>query len=50
MFTGPTTRITELSSSHLDVFLTNCSYSFTDVIALSVGFSDRHIVVETYLT
>ena len=49
MFTGPT-RVTESSSSHLDVFLTNCSYSFTDVTALPVGFSDHHIVVGTYLT
>ena len=48
MFTGPT-RITESTSSHLDVFLTNNVFFFTDVIALPVGFSDC-IVVGTYLT
>ena len=32
------------------LFLTNCSYSFTDVTALPVGYSDHHIVVGTYLT
>ena len=31
-FTGPTQN-TESSSSHLDVFLTNSLFSFTDVIA-----------------
>ena len=49
MFTGPT-WVTESSSLYLDVFLTNCSYSFTDVTALPVGFSDYHIVIGTYLT
>jgi len=49
MFTGPT-RVTESTSSHLDVFLTNSRYSFTDVMALPVGFSDHHIVLGTYLT
>lgn len=34
----------------LDVFLTNCSYSFTDVTALPISFSDHHVVVGTYLT
>lgn len=44
------TRITETTPSHLDVFLTNSVFSFTDVIALPVGFSDHHVVVGTYLT
>ena len=48
MFTGPT-RVTDSTSSHLDVFLPNCSFSFIDVIALPVGFIDHHIVVGTYL-
>jgi len=49
MHGGPT-RITETTSSHLDVFLTNSVFSFTDVIALPVGFNDHHVVVGTYLT
>jgi len=49
MFSEPT-RITDSSASHLDVFLTNCTFSFIDVTALPVGFSDHHIVVGTYLT
>ena len=49
MFAGPT-RVTESTSSHLDVFLTNSVFSFTDVTAFLVGFSDHHIVVGTYLT
>ena len=49
MFVGPT-RVTESTSSHLDVFLTNSVFSFTDVTALPVGFSNHHIVVGTYLT
>jgi len=49
MFSEPT-RITDSSASHLDVFLTNCTFSFADVTALPVGFSDHHIVVGTYLT
>ena len=48
MFAGPT-RITESTSSHLDAFLTNSEFSFDDVVALPVGFSDHHIVVGTYL-
>ena len=47
IFHGPT-RITEASSTHLDVFLTNCSFAFTDVLVKPVGFSD-HIVMGTYL-
>lgn len=48
MFTGPT-RITDSTSSHLDVFLTNNSCSFDNVSALPVGFSDHHLVMGNYL-
>ena len=48
MFKGPT-KITESTSTHLDVFLTNCSFSFTDVLVKPIGFSDHHIVMGTYL-
>ena len=48
MFSRPT-RITQLTCSHLDVFLTNSSCSFKDVSALPVGFNDHHIVMGTYL-
>ena len=48
MFNGPT-QITDSTCSHLDVFLTNTSCSFDDVSTLPVGFSDHHIVMDTYL-
>ena len=48
MFNGPT-RITESTSSHLDVFLRNCSFAFADVLVKPIGFSDHHIVMGTYL-
>ena len=48
MFTGPT-RVTDSTSSHLDVFLANCCYSFVDVTTVLVGFSDHHVVMGTYL-
>lgn len=34
----------ESKSSHLDVFLTNCSFAFTDVLVKPIGFSDHHVV------
>jgi len=48
MFAGPI-WITESVSSPLNEFLTNSTFSFSDVIALSIGFSDHH-VVGMYLT
>ena len=48
IFNEPT-RITESTSSHLDVFLTNSSFSFDNVFAVPIGFSDHHIVMGTYL-
>ena len=48
MFHGPT-QITEATSTHLDVFLTNCSFAFTDLLVKPIGFSDHHIVMGTYL-
>ena len=40
LFSGPT-HITESSSSHLDVFLSNTSYSFSNVVGLPCSFSDH---------
>ena len=48
MFNEPTCS-TESTSSHLDVFLPNGSFSFDKVFALPVGFSDHHIAMGTYL-
>ena len=48
MFNKPA-RITESTSSHLYVFLTNSSFSFDDVFAVPVGFSDHHVGMGTYV-
>ena len=47
MFSGPT-RITESSSSHLDVFLTGTSCSFSNVAGFPCSFSDHHLVLGDY--
>ena len=47
MFSGPT-RITESSSSHLDVFLTSTSCSFSNVAGFPSSFSDHHLVLGDY--
>ena len=47
MFSGPT-RITESSSSHLDVFLTSSSCSFSNVAGFPSSFSDHHLVLGDY--
>ena len=47
MFSGPT-RITESSCSHLDVFLTGTSYSFSNVTGFPCSFSDHHLVLGDY--
>lgn len=47
LFQWPT-RITDLSCSHLDVFLTNTSCSFVGVTGIPCGFSDHHIILGDY--
>jgi len=39
---GPT-RITQSTSSHLDVLMINCSFAFADALVKPIGFSDYHI-------
>ena len=47
LFSGPTC-ITESSSSHLDVFLSNTSYSFSNVVGLPCSISDHQIIIGDY--
>jgi len=47
LFSGPT-RVTESSSSHLDVFLSSSSYSFSNVASFPCSFTDHHIILGDY--
>jgi len=47
MFYGPT-RVTESSSSHLDAFLSNTTYSFSNVAGFLCSFTDHHIMLGDY--
>ena len=47
MFSGPT-RVTESSTSHLDVILSNTTYSFSNVAGFPCSFMDHHIILGDY--